>query len=392
MTEREPNDSPTLEPDLNKEATTGITNQDPATLSKRERRRQAIRRTLITGAAFIVGFIILGIVAITVWDWSNSVEFCANICHDVHPEEIPAFQDSYHARIRCTECHMGRVGTIRNITLKASHFRHLPEVIFDAYDRPLESETMRPPNESCELCHWPPAFHGDTVRQVFEFLPDEENTALITYLILKTGAGDPMEAEGFGIHWHVALPLEFVTEGEGEEEIAWVRATLPDGRTLEWTDVTNPVEEIDEDEIHVMDCVDCHNRVGHPFDSPDDLADEALAEGTLSRDLPYAKREMAGLLSAAHVSQEAALAAVGAVKERYEAEFPEVARTMPDEIEQAEGLAQQMLTRLVFEEPGVTWRDFPNHSEHADFAGCFRCHDGKHLTEDGEPILSLIHI
>ena len=105
------------------------------------------------------------------------------------PKRSAPYQDSFHANVKCTECHMGRTGTIRSILLKASHFRHLPEVIFDSYDRPLESETMRPANESCELCHWPPAFHGDTVREITRFQPDEENTQERTYLILKTGAG-----------------------------------------------------------------------------------------------------------------------------------------------------------------------------------------------------------
>ncbi|MFN2291322.1 MAG: NapC/NirT family cytochrome c, partial [Anaerolineae bacterium] len=168
-----------------------------------DNRKRLVRRTLITGVAFIVGFIIFGVIAIQVWEYSNSVSFCANACHDVHPEEIPAYQDSFHANVKCTECHMGRVGTIRNIILKASHFRHLPEVIFDQYERPLESVTMRPANESCELCHWPPAFHGDTVREIVSFLPDEENTEKRTYLILKTGAGTREKGLGYGIHWHV---------------------------------------------------------------------------------------------------------------------------------------------------------------------------------------------
>ncbi|MGD8397467.1 MAG: NapC/NirT family cytochrome c [Anaerolineae bacterium] len=386
MTELEPNDGQTAESGVAEEQAARPQDKAGEAQPDNDRRRRAIRRTLLTGAAFIAGFVILGVIAIQVWEWSNSVEFCAYMCHDVHPEEIPAFQDSYHARVKCTECHMGRVGTIENMILKAGHFRHLPEVLFDAYDRPLESESMRPANESCELCHWPPAFHGDTVREIVHFLPDRENTMLRTYLILKTGAGDPSEMEGYAIHWHVAFPVEYVALDEHGQEIAWVRTTLPDGRTVEYTDVTRAVPEFDEEDIETMECIDCHNRVGHPFDSPADLADDAMANGRLSRDLPFARREMVELLRRAHRSQEDALEAVGAVRERYEAQYPEVAQTMQAEIEQAEQLAEELLTHLVFDEPGVTWRDFPDDSGHADFPGCFRCHDGKHLSEDGEPI------
>jgi hypothetical protein len=34
----------------------------------------------------------------------------------------------------------------------------------------------------------------------------------------------------------------------------------------------------------------------------------------------------------------------------------------------------------------VTWTTHPNNVEHKDWAGCFRCHDGKHLNEQGESI------
>ena len=353
-----------------------------------EGRKQLVRRTLITGGAFIVGFIIFGVIAIQVWEYSNSVSFCANACHDVHPEEIPAYQDSYHANVKCTECHMGRVGTIRSIILKASHFRHLPEVIFDQYDRPLESETMRPANESCELCHWPPAFHGDTVREIVSFLPDEENTEKRTYLILKTGAGTREQGLGYGIHWHVTAPVEFIATDEHGEEIPWVRTTLPDGRTVEYQDVTNPLsaEEIEQAEKQEMDCVDCHNRVGHPFPPPEDLIDMALAEGRVSTDLPYAKMLMSDLLTNRYETREDALAAVDLVKEQYQAQYPEVAAANSEAIDQAEEVSRELITRVVFEEPGVTWEDFPDHSGHEEFAGCFRCHNGKHQSQDGETI------
>ncbi|MGD8623103.1 MAG: NapC/NirT family cytochrome c [Anaerolineae bacterium] len=361
--------------------------QETATKKKRFRRIPA-RQILLIGGAFIVGFIIFGVIAIQVWEYSNSVSFCANACHDVHPEEIPAFQDSFHANVKCTECHMGRVGTIRSMLLKASHARHLPEVIFDAYDRPLESETMRPANESCELCHWPPAFHGDTVREIVNFLPDEENTQERTYLILKTGAGTRETGLGYGIHWHITNPVEFIALDEHKEEIPWVRTTLPDGRVVEYNDVTRPLseEELAEAEKEVMDCVDCHNRVGHPFPPPEVLVNQAMAEGRLSTDLPYAKKEMTELLTAPYENLEEAEASVEAIKDQYVTTYPQAASEYPEAIEEAEQVAQQLITRLIFEEPGVTWEDFPNHTGHKEFAGCFRCHDGKHLSDDGEAI------
>ncbi len=351
-------------------------------------KKRAVRRTLLTGIAFILGFVVLGVIAIQVWEYSNSLGFCTNACHDVHPEEPSSYQDFYHASVKCTECHMGRVNTLQAMVLKASHFRHLPAVLFDQYDRPLESETMRPANESCERCHWPPAFHGDTVREIKRYMPDEESTEKRIYLILKTGAGERAQGMGYGIHWHITSPVEYIATDEHKQDIPWVRTTLPDGRTVEYNDVTNPLsaEEIAKAEKRTMDCVDCHNRMGHPFPPPEDLVDQALAEGRLSLDLPFAKKEMLDLLVANHGSQQEAIEAAASVRKLYEATYPQAAAAYPEEIEQAQQLAEELIRRLIFEKPGVTWQSFPDDGKHKDFPGCFRCHDGKHLSADGESI------
>jgi hypothetical protein len=351
-------------------------------------RRRAFWRAVLIGLAFLAGFIIFGILAVQVWEYSNSVGFCTNVCHDVHPEETAAFQDSYHAEIKCTECHMGRLGTLRGIVLKAGHFRHLPEVIFKNYERPLRSKTMRPASESCEKCHYPPAFHGDRVREVQTFLEDEQNTGQDTYLILKTGGGQREEGLGYGIHWHIENPVQYIATDEGKQDIRWVGTTLPDGRTVEYNDVTNPLtaEESASAEKRTMDCVDCHNRVGHPFPSPEDLVDEALADGSLSQELPYIRREMVDLLSADYASQEEALAAAGQFAAQYSAAYPEAAAKYPTEIDEAQALAEDMIVQVVFSEPGITWADFLDNGKHYEAPGCFRCHDGKHLSADGASI------
>ena len=177
---------------------------------------------------------------------------------------------------------------------------------------------MRPTDESCELCHWPPSFHSDSVREIIHFQGDQENTETRTYLILKTGGGEIERGQGYGIHWHIENQVEFISNGHNAEEIPWVRATFPDGTVVEYNDVTDPLseEEIAEAEIHVMECIDCHNRIGHPFDSPEELIDQALAEGRLSTELPYVKAEMLALLAAEYESREAALEHIDVVQAR----------------------------------------------------------------------------
>ena len=355
---------------------------------KASNRRAIARRALLLAVVFLVGFLIFGVIAIQVWEYSNSFGFCTNVCHAVHPEEPAAFSDSYHASVKCTECHMGRTGTIRGIILKAGHFRHLPEVMFKNYTRPLKSETMRPANESCEKCHYPPAFHGDRVMIVRHYEPDETNTEQDTYLILKTGGGQRSQGLGFGIHWHIENPISYIATDDQKQQIRWVQATLPDGRIVEYNDVTNPLtaEEIATLPRKTMDCVDCHNRAGHPFSSPEKLVDDAITQGWLSKDLPFAKQEIVTLLSADYPNQTAAMQAVGQIEAQYKAKYPQVAEKYDTEIKQAAVVAKDLLGRLVFEQPGVTWRSFPDNVGHSDFPGCFRCHDGKHLAADGTSI------
>ena len=358
---------------------------------RRMLKRPAARRTLLIGLVFIAGFVVLAVIGTLVWEWSNSVAFCANVCHDVHPEEPVAYENSYHARVRCTECHMSRVGTLYNMYLKTSHMTHLFSVAFGRYEHPTEAETMRPVDESCELCHWPPAFHGDTVREITHYESDEQNTQTRTYLILKTGGGQQGSGPGYGIHWHIENQVEYIAAEVDGESIPWVRATFPDGTVVEYNDIISPLSasEIEQAEVEVMECIDCHNRVGHPFPSPDLLIDLAIEEGQLSADLPFLKREMLALLSAEYATQEEGIEAVHTVRERYEEEHPEIAAQYVDQIDQAAEVAEELITRLVFENEGVTWESFPNengHGGHSASVGCFRCHDGKHLSEDGESI------
>jgi len=342
----------------------------------------------LIGLAFIVGFIVFGIIAIQVWEYSNSVAFCSNVCHDVHPEETAAFQDSLHARVKCTECHMGRTGTLQGILLKATHFRHLPAVLFDNYERPLKSETMRPANESCELCHWPASFHFDSVLEMKNYRPDEFNTPQRIYLILKTGGGERARGLGAGIHWHILNQVEYIALDEEKQEIPWVRSTLPDGRVVEYTDVTNSLSphELENEEVRNMDCVDCHNRVGHPFAGPESLIDAALAEGAVSTDLPYVKKEMLGLLGDLPETHLGADDAAGAFETRYASTYPDVARTDTRALNQAVEMVADLAAQLTFEAGEVTWESFPDNGGHKDFAGCFRCHDGKHVSAEGESI------
>ena len=345
-------------------------------------------RTVITIIIILLAsFSLLGVASIKGWEYSNSTNFCSNLCHQVHPEEPAAFQESYHAAIKCVECHMGRTGTIRAILIKTGHLKHLPAVIFRTYGRPVASESMRPASESCERCHNPLSLHGDTVREIKRYLPDENNSEKRLYMILKTGGRERDKGLSEGIHWHIVNRVEYIAKDEHKLEIPWVRITGPDGRTIEYNDTDDPIsiEEIEASEKATMDCLDCHNRLGHPFLTPEKAVDEALADGRLDPGLPYIKKEVFELLTAGYDSQEDALKAAEALELRYKEKYPAAAK-YSEELKDASELTRELVLRLIFRKPGITWESFPNHSGHKDFSGCFRCHDGKHVSKEGQAI------
>ncbi len=81
-----------------------------------------------------------GIVA---WEYSNSNAFCTNMCHAVHPEEPVAHAASFHARVNCVECHMGRLSTLELMMIKPTHMHELWGMIV-GYERPVTAQQHAP--------------------------------------------------------------------------------------------------------------------------------------------------------------------------------------------------------------------------------------------------------
>jgi hypothetical protein len=70
----------------------------------------------------------------------------------------------------------------------------------------------------------------------------------------------------------------------------------------------------------------------------------------------------------------------------YQQNYPEVAEQQKSSIEQAIKELQLIYTSNVFPEMKVSWGTYPDNTQHFDSPGCWRCHDRKHKTENGEKI------
>jgi hypothetical protein len=226
---------------------------------------------------------------------------------------------------------------------------------------------------------------------------DQANTETTIEVLLHTATAraSVRPGEAKGIHWHTDNQVRFIAAGPLKQEIPWVEATYADGTTVVYTDKTRPLaqKEFAIADKRTMDCVDCHNRVGHPFRNPEQVVDDALAEGRLNRRFPFVKARVVALLQQDFKSKEEAMQIVEDAYAQYMRDFPNLGKDYPEDIaelkqfikERQEFLAK-LLVRSKFLEPGVSWRSFADNSGHFYSPGCFRCHSGKHVSETGAEI------
>ena len=338
----------------------------------------------------LVSIVILVLSAYHGVHYMDSTAFCGQVCHTVMEPEFKAYQNSPHARVNCTDCHIGP-GANWFVKSKLSGSRQVLAVALDTYPRPVPTpiENLRPARETCEQCHWPAKFHGDRMKILSRFQEDETNTELKTVLVLKVGGGSLESGFAEGIHWHMNLANRIdYRSSENRETIYWIRVEDHEGNVREyWNAGDKQRDEILQLPTRRMDCMDCHNRPTHKFDRPDHAVDEALKTKQIAADLPFVKREAMRLLQVAHTTKEAGMRSFAPeLLAFYERDYPEVATTRRAEIEKAATALQAIYDRNVFPAMNVTWGTYPNHIGHADDGGCFRCHDEGHTTDDGVTI------
>jgi hypothetical protein len=84
------------------------------------------------------------------------------------------------------------------------------------------------------------------------------------------------------IHWHAnpANRVEYVAIGQARETIPYVKVTDESGRTREYASGDASDEVIRTTALRTMDCIDCHNTVGHPMmPTAERVVDAAFAGG-----------------------------------------------------------------------------------------------------------------
>ncbi len=318
---------------------------------------------------------------------TETVSFCGSACHTPMRPEATAYLHSPHARVPCVDCHVGN-GAGWYIHAKVNGMKQLAGVVFDTYDRPIPTPVkgLRPARDTCEACHWPEKTWGSQLYQRPHFRYDEQSTPEQLTMLMKTGGGDG--PYGAGIHSHMATgnAVDFVAEDPHLQEIPWVKVTRKDGTSLEYWRTEKRVDRaaLAGMQRRRMDCMDCHNRPAHDFDTPDIAVDRALAVSLMSPSLPWVKSLAVETLSRAYPTSDAAHDGIKkAVTGFYAQKYPDVAATRGADIGKLEEALRDLYDRNVFPEMKVSWTTYESNIGHRNSAGCFRCHDGKHVAEDG---------
>ena len=340
------------------------------------------RRAMATfGLVSLVGVVVLAVGSFKAVHWMESVEFCGTACHTVMQPEYTAYLRSPHSRVACADCHIGS-GADWFVKTKISGSWQLIAVTFNLYPTPIPTpvHNLRPARDTCEQCHYPGKFSGDRLKVRVHYSDDEQNTELHNVLLVKVGGQHGRDSSG--IHWHVDPDNTVRYLSDPSREIIYdVELTTADGvKKLYKTKEAAPAGS----EWRTMDCVDCHNRPTHIHRLPATEIDLAIDQGKIDKSLPFIKREGLRAVQVEYPSHDAAREGIASdIAAFYAKTYPDAPKAA---VEQAGKALGDIYSWNVFPAMKVTWGTYPNHIGHKDSPGCFRCHDRKHKTDDGDKI------
>jgi nitrate/TMAO reductase-like tetraheme cytochrome c subunit len=326
------------------------------------------------------------------YEYTDSDEFCGTVCHTVMEPEYTAYKHSPHAKVGCVSCHIGP-GAGWFVRSKLSGAYQVYSVMFDKYPRPIPTpiENLRPARETCEQCHWPSHFFSEKKVDNVYYLSDENNSRWSLSLLMKIGGGNEEAGNTSGIHWHmnIANKITYYATDRTRMVIPWVKAVSKNGKETIYrsTKINFDEKKLTEDDLRVMDCIDCHNRPSHIYHPPMRSVNHVMAQDWINSELPFIKSVSIQALERTYRKKSIALDSIKLfVNDFYESNYPEIAAGKKGEIEQAVKQLRKIYSRNYFPEMKVSWREFPEQIGHMYSPGCFRCHDGNHVSDDGKII------
>jgi hypothetical protein len=324
---------------------------------------------------------------------TESVEFCGTLCHKVMEPEYTAYQNSAHANVACVDCHVG-TGASWYVKSKLSGLHQVYAVATNSYPTPIETplHDLRPARETCEKCHWPQKFYARNLQTNKYYLTDSLNSEWDVILQMKIGPEYSDLGFSEGIHWHINpdISIEYISENDKREVITYVKYT--NKATGEITEYKNPGIEISDDTIaattpRIMDCIDCHNRPSHVYNSPPVYFDKAILTGEVPGEIPFIKRTAMGILRNTFTDKDTAFMQIrDGIVNYYKSDFSDYFEKNSALIEKSVVATQKAYSQNTFPHMRVTYDAYPDHIGHLEVEGCFRCHNDAFTSDTGVKI------
>jgi hypothetical protein len=324
---------------------------------------------------------------------TESVEFCGKLCHKVMEPEYTAYQKSPHANVACVECHVG-AGASWYVKSKISGLHQVYAVLTKSYPTPIETplHDLRPARETCEKCHWPQKFYARTLWTNKYFLADSLNTEWDIMLQMKTGPEYSGLGLREGIHWHInpSVSIEYVSENDKRENITYVKYTNKvSGKVKIFRNDSNPISDslLSVSKPRTMDCIDCHNRPSHNYNSPPVYFDKAMLTGAISKDIPFIKKVSMGILKDTYSDKDTALMKIrDGITDFYKSGYGDYYSKNKNAIDSSILAVEKGFSENTFPKMKVTYDRYPEHIGHLESDGCFRCHNDAFKAADGTKI------
>ncbi|HVP20858.1 MAG TPA: NapC/NirT family cytochrome c [Anaerolineaceae bacterium] len=345
-------------------------------------------RRIMPYAVVVVLLLVVFVGSMAAWEGTNQTVFCGTTCHTM-PPEYTTQQASAHVNITCEDCHLGRAPIFTEIVRKAEYsWQTGTAMIFNTYRYPIIAKNMRPATQACIPCHDPARFSGDKLVTLKNYATDEQNTLTTTYMILKTGGGTRQQGLGKGIHWHIENPVYYLATDAAQQNIPLVRVVNQDGSVTDYVDTETLVDPktVDTSKLQRMDCITCHNRVSHNILDPEEAVNDLIGRGLVSPTIPYIAKEATAVLSANYASMDEANLAITGIATYYQQFYADFFTKNAVTVSNAIEALRSYYQSSKFFDQKMDWTTHPNNVGHDDSAGCFRCHDGKHVAATGEAI------
>jgi hypothetical protein len=352
-------------------------------------RSAAIRRTGIFFVVMTVANVIIGSqFSYRAVAHMDTPQFCGQSCHVMKPE-FTAHQLPPHQSVSCAECHIvpGATGWLH---AKMAGTNQMISVVFNTYPRPIESamenNKLVSSADTCEQCHTRERVIGARLRVITNYKDDEANSRTETVLMMMVGGG----ATGgiHGAHMGPGVHMRYAAADRKRQTIPWVEyQNSSTGVKRTYLAGDAKADAVASMPTFDMQCVDCHNRAAHSFELPDKGVNQAIRAGDIASGLPYVKKTALQLLKVEYKSSEEAEQKIPeGLTQFYRETYPQVFQSHSNDMQSAGRAIAAIYRRNVFPDLKVSWGTYPNNLGHADFPGCFRCHDENHATPDKKTI------